>query len=502
MGLLNSIFGNNELNDKIQELENTNSKMEAKIAILENEKAALESLLTPEMQDLESLKKQIAESQVEFAHQKVMQEQKLKEQYDKYMSEITKQKSLIVAYNDEINELNSTIKGLKKSIITFSDEILVQDFGLYEPRYSFLNADSYKAELTNIRNMQKAMIKDGSAVSGSADWQVNGSAVRGRKMIKDMQKLLLRAFNSECDEIINKVKYNNYDSSVKKMERSFNTIAKLGVTMAISITSDYYDLKIQELQLALEYQTQKQHEKEEKAELRAQQREEARLQKELKEQRKNIDKERKHYEQALSNINKQLSSSSDEDTEDLNKKKEEIIQSLSDIDIKIKNIDYREANQKAGYVYVISNIGSFGEGIYKIGMTRRLNPQERVDELGDASVPFKFDIHAMIFSEDAPALEAKLHKAFEDRKLNLVNQRREFFKVSLDEIKDVVKNNFDKTVEFVEVPDADQYRISLKMKEIPQHPISAVPHGGIYRSTFQSRWPLSHPGSSAAGSDL
>lgn len=465
MGLLNSIFGNNELNDKIQELENTNSKMEAKIAILENEKAALESLLTPEMQDLESLKKQIAESQVEFAHQKVMQEQKLKEQYDKYMSEITKQKSLIVAYNDEINELNSTIKGLKKSIITFSDEILVQDFGLYEPRYSFLNADSYKAELTNIRNMQKAMIKDGSAVSGSADWQVNGSAVRGRKMIKDMQKLLLRAFNSECDEIINKVKYNNYDSSVKKMERSFNTIAKLGVTMAISITSDYYDLKIQELQLALEYQTQKQHEKEEKAELRAQQREEARLQKELKEQRKNIDKERKHYEQALSNINHQISTASDDNIEDLNQKKEEIIQSLSEIDTKIKDIDYREANQKAGYVYVISNIGSFGEGIYKIGMTRRLNPQDRVDELGDASVPFKFDVHAMIFSEDAPALEAALHRAFEDRKLNLVNQRREFFRVSLDEIKDVVKNNFDKTVEFVDVPDADQYRISLKLRE-------------------------------------
>lgn len=101
-------------------------------------------------------------------------------------------------------------------------------------------------------------------------------------------------------------------------------------------------------------------------------------------------------------------------------------------------------------------------------MTRRLNPQDRVDELGDASVPFKFDVHAMIFSEDAPALEAALHRAFEDRKLNLVNQRREFFRVSLDEIKEVVKNNFDKTVEFVDVPDADQYRISLKMKETMQ----------------------------------
>lgn len=468
MGLLNSLFGNNELNDKIQELETANSEMEAKITNLENEKSALESLLTPEMKDLESLKRQIAESQVEFAHQKITQEQLLKEQYDKYMDEMSKQKSLILAYNDEINELNSNIKDLKKDIITFSDDILVQDFGLYEPRYSFINADAYKAELTNIRNKQKAMIKDGSAVSGSIDWQVNGSAAQGRKMIKDMQKLLLRAFNSECDEIINKVKYNNYDTSVKKMERSFNAIAKLGITMSISITSNYYDLKIQELQLALEYQIQKQREKEEKAELRAQQREEARLQKELKEQRKNIDKERKHYEQALSNINKQISSSSDENIEELNKKKEEIIQSLSDIDTKIKNIDYREANQKAGYVYVISNIGSFGEGIYKIGMTRRLNPQERVDELGDASVPFKFDVHAMIFSEDAPALEAKLHKAFENRKLNLVNQRREFFKVSLDEIKEVVKNNFDKTVEFVDVPDADQYRISLKMKETMQ----------------------------------
>ena len=465
MGLLNSLFGNNELNDKIQELETVNSEMEAKIADLENEKSKLESFLTPEMKDLESLKKQIAESQVEFAHQKITQEQLLKEQYDKYMDEISKQKSLILAYNDEINELNSNIKDLKKDIITFSDEILVQDFGLYEPRSSFINADAYKAELTNIRNKQKAMIKDGSAVSGSIDWQVNGSAAQGRKMIKDMQKLLLRAFNSECDEIINKVKYNNYDTSVKKMERSFNAIAKLGITMSISITSNYYDLKIQELQLALEYQIQKQREKEEKAELRAQQREEARLQKELKEQRKNIDKERKHYEQALSNINKQISSSSDENIEELNKKKEEIIQSLSDIDTKIKDIDYREANQKAGYVYIISNIGSFGEGIYKIGMTRRLNPQERVDELGDASVPFKFDVHAMIFSEDAPALEAKLHRAFEDRKLNLVNQRREFFKVSLDEIKEVVKNNFDKTVEFVEVPDADQYRISLKLRE-------------------------------------
>ena len=134
------------------------------------------------------------------------------------------------------------------------------------------------------------------------------------------------------------------------------------------------------------------------------------------------------------------------------------------IDTTLADLDYREANQRAGYVYIISNIGSFGENVYKIGMTRRLDPQERIDELGDASVPFNFDVHAMIFSDDAPALEAALHKAFENRKVNMVNQRREFFNVTLAEIKEVVKKNFDKTVEFIDIPDAEQYRISQKMK--------------------------------------
>ena len=133
--------------------------------------------------------------------------------------------------------------------------------------------------------------------------------------------------------------------------------------------------------------------------------------------------------------------------------------------MKIKDLDYREANQRAGYVYVISNIGAFGENIYKIGMTRRLNPQDRVDELGDASVPFNFDVHAMIFSDDAPALENALHKAFENRKVNMVNHRREFFNVTLDEIKDVIRQNYDKTVEFVDIPDAEQYRESRKMRQ-------------------------------------
>ena len=252
--------------------------------------------------------------------------------------------------------------------------------------------------------------------------------------------------------------------SLKRITTSRNAISRLGKMMQISISNEYYQAKVDELHLAFEYRQKKQTEKEEQREARAALREAAKLQKEIEEQRKAINKERNHYQNALLSVLKQIESSPTP-SDELIQKKNELESQLGVIDVKIKDLDYREANQRAGYVYVISNIGAFGENIYKIGMTRRLNPQDRVDELGDASVPFNFDVHAMIFSDDAPALENALHKAFENRKVNMVNHRREFFNVTLDEIKDVIRQNYDKTVEFVDIPDAEQYRESLKMRQ-------------------------------------
>lgn len=132
----------------------------------------------------------------------------------------------------------------------------------------------------------------------------------------------------------------------------------------------------------------------------------------------------------------------------------------------IEDVDYREANQRAGYVYIISNIGSFGPDIYKIGMSRRLDPKERISELSGSSVPFNFDIHAMLFSDDAPKLEAALHNRFANRKVNMVNTRREFFYATIEEIKEVIHKNYDKIVDFVDIPEAEQYHITQKMREI------------------------------------
>lgn len=357
------------------------------------------------------------------------------------------------------------LDALRKEVIETSETILLQSFGLYTPRFSFVNSDEYKARLLEIRAQQKDMIKDKSAVSGNTNWTVNGNAAKGRRMVADMQKLLLRAFNSECDDVIEHVKYNNIESSEKRITASRDAISKLGNLMGVSIQPRYYRLKIEELYLAFEYQQKKQQEKEEQKEARARMREEAKLAKEIEEERKKLEKEQKHYQNALKKITEQLASASEEDRAAIEEKKRELEQQLSKIDQEFQAVDYREANQRAGYVYIISNIGAFGEDVYKIGMTRRLDPMDRVDELGDASVPFDFDVHAMIFSDDAPRLEAALHNAFADRKLNFVNQRREFFHVSLDEIKQVVKANYDRSVEFIDLAPAEQYRQSLLMKK-------------------------------------
>lgn len=409
---------------------------------LKEENQRLKQLVTPEMQNAIDIQQHIAD-----LHQQ-----------ENSISESITQKS------NELDRLNEEISQAKSQLVVMNDAILFQDFALYEPRYDFCNSEEYKEKLQNIRDQQKQLIKNGYAVSGDKTWTVNGSQSQGNKMVADMQKLLLRAFNSECDEVISKVKYNNIEASEKKIRTSCDAISKLGKMMHIVITAPYFDLKIQELYLAFEYQQKKQEEKEALKEARAEMREAAKLQKEIEEQRKKIEKEQTHYQAAYQNVLKQLEESPD--NIDLLDKKAEIEKNLTEIEKAIKDVDYREANQRAGYVYVISNIGAFGENVYKIGMTRRLDPQDRIDELGDASVPFNFDVHAMIFSDDAPALESALHRAFESKKVNMINYRREFFNVTLDEIKEVVYKNYDKTVEFIDYPDAQQYRESQKIRSL------------------------------------
>lgn len=418
---------------------------------LQHELNRIKSTFTPEMANANNLQNLI---------------ENLNQEVQNLNNEIKNKKTQVSNAQKLLNDTNNDIALRKSQIIELDEEILLQSFGLYKPKFDFATSEQYKDKLASIRTAQKDCIKKGTAAVGNNNWTVNNSVSQGQKMVKDMQKLLIRAFNSECDEVISKVKFNNIESAEKRITTSRNAISNLGKIMQISITDYYYNLKLQELYLAHEYAIKVQEEKEEQKRIREELREQAKLEKEIENERKKIAKEQTHYNNQLSVVLKQIENATDEEQRvALETKKVEIEKELNELDKSLKDVDYRAANQKAGYVYIISNIGAFGENVYKIGMTRRLDPMDRINELGDASVPFNFDIHAMIFSDNAPALENALHKAFENKKLNMVNTRREFFNVTLEEIEEVVKQNYDKTVEFTKSAPAEQYRESLKIKE-------------------------------------
>lgn len=412
---------------------------------LKEENERLRSTLSPEQQDLESILKRTTE----LRNEENKLEQKIKKAVDK------------------LDELQQSYSQKKAELIILDDELLMQSFGLYEPLYDFATSDEYKNKLKEIRNLQKEMIKEKTAVSYFDGWVVDGSKAKGKKMTNDNIKQIIRTFNTECEAIIDKVKFNNIEAMKKRLEKSFQDLNKMNTNNRVALSCEFLATKILELNVAHEYQLKKQEEKEEQKRIREELREQAKLQKELLEAKKNITKDIKHFNNALEAIKQQLLTNelNDEDRQLLLQKQTSLEQQLTELNKNLADVDYRQNNQKAGYVYIISNIGAFGENVYKIGMTRRLDPQDRVDELGDASVPFNFDVHAMIFTEDAPALENALHKAFENKKVNMINSRREFFNVTLEEIEQVVKANYDKTVDFKKTADAEQYRETLKMKQ-------------------------------------
>ena len=390
----------------------------------------LESMLTLEMADADRLRREAEDLRRKIEEEKASLE-KLEKQNVK---------------------LDAIVKAKESKSRVLDDELLVEEFGLYRPRFDFADSTHYKDALDRCRRKQKEAVKSFSKAADKTSWTVNGSASKGKAMVREISKLLMMAYNGECDEIVRKVKATNVERSLERIEK----------TLGISIPAAYVLLKQEEVQLAFEFAQEKEEEKEALREAREQEREARKLEREIAAERKKLEKERSQYLKAYKDVSARLEDAGDDERADLEEKAAELKAKLDDVDRAVSDVDYREANQKAGFVYVISNIGSFGEGVYKIGMTRRLEPMDRIRELGDASVPFNFDVHALIFCDDAPKLEAALHRAFEDRKVNIVNQRREFFRVSLDE---VVKANYDKTVEFHSVPDAEQYRTSEKLRE-------------------------------------
>lgn len=371
----------------------------------------------------------------------------------------------VAATQADLEATRAQLQALQQQILGAEDTIQLESFALYEPKYQFTNSIDYKNRLDEIREDQKRTARGLSATVDAWDnYAAEFTKVQWKKLRKDALKLALRSFNSESEYCVDNVKFSNLEKMEERIRRSFETCNKLLKAIDAWWTDIVLERKLQELYLAHEYQTKRQEEKEAARQAREDQRELEKLEKEIRDARAKIDKERRHFTSALQKLQLRLSAANDQkERDDLQTRINELSSQNSKLDEEERLLDYREQNARAGYVYVISNIGAFGEGIYKIGMTRRLEPMDRVDELGDASVPFRFDVHALVFSDNAPALEAKLHSHFAAGRLNKVNGRKEFFRAELKVIEAVIRANYDAVVEVVHAAPAEQYRESLRL---------------------------------------
>jgi hypothetical protein len=353
-----------------------------------------------------------------------------------------------------------TYKNLRKEVNVFESKLDLIEFGIYEPIYDFGKSEDYREEQSKIIQIQKEMISADTAAICNTNWTITGSEAKGRALVKVYKKLMLRAFNGECDVLISKVKWNNINQMKERVQKLFDSINKLGQGFDVYINTQYLDLKYKELILEYEYQSKRQQEKEEMRAIQEELREEEKAKREIEQAQKDAEKEEATYQKALDKARKEYEASTGEKHDKLQAQIEKLEQELKEAQEKKERALSMAQQTKRGHVYVISNIGSFGENVYKIGMTRRLEPVDRVRELGDASVPFQFDIHAMIYSEEAPTLENELHKAFTNKKVNMLNYRKEFFNVTLDEIENKVKE-IGLDAEFSRLPEAMEYRETL-----------------------------------------
>ncbi|MDN3904620.1 DUF4041 domain-containing protein [Arthrobacter sp. YD2] len=354
-----------------------------------------------------------------------------------------------------IREREAVLAELESRIVETREINLLQDLGIYEFAHPLEDAVQYKDRLSKLRSSIKEVVKE-RAVTGATNWAVNGSLAKGAQMVKEQCKLMLRAYNAEADNCVRTVRAHSLEANLSRLERAKKSIEKLGKSMAIEITEDYHRLRLEELRLTADYHAKVADERETQRALREEAREQEKVEKELQKARDKIEQERDKYLAALA-----IAVDSGEPGAVA-----AMQQFVEEAEAKLRDIENRQANVRTGYVYVISNLGAFGDRIVKIGMTRRLEPTERIRELSGAGVPFLYDIHVLFFSEDAAALEAALHREFEARRVNKVNLRREFFYATPAEVKEAVTRLVGvTTLEFKEESEASEFRTSLSLTE-------------------------------------
>ena len=362
-------------------------------------------------------------------------------------------------------------------------------FGVYKPHFSFQAAEDYKTALTAAREHARQMVRDGRAATCPISWTVGDSRKDGERMVKQYTKLQLRAFNGECEAAMANITWNNATKMEERVQKAFDMIHQLGGVMQVSITEQYVQAKLRELQLTYEYEKKKYDEREEQRRQREERREEEKALQEAERAQLEAEKEEERYQKMLAKAREEAARTTGAQLEKLTTQITSLQAKIEEAHSRKERAIARAQLTKSGFVYVISNIGSFGEKVFKIGMTRRMEPMDRICELGDASVPFAFDVHVMMFSDNAPELEGALHDLFESRRVNMVNRRKEFYRdVDLTEIEEFVKKR-GLSAQFIQLPEAKEYRETMALLEERKHQRAAAAAAGEQAKTVGERFP-------------
>ncbi len=386
---------------------------------------------------------EIAQRLRELRDQEVAQKQRFAEAEQEAHRELAN-------LQDSIAGAKATLCALERDTIVVRDRIDLEAKGLYDYEHVAESSARLSVELTDIRSEIKKVNSYDQAIHSIATFTFNNSQAKGKTFVNQMRRIMLRAYNAEAENAVKTVKTGNLAPAIKRLTRAKEQIEKQGTMINLSVDNRYHRLRMHEIELAAKHHQAVAAEKALERERREELREQRKAEQELAAEKERLEKERSHYENSI----QRLRDAGDDAAADVLQAK------LSEIEDAILQADYRAANIRAGYVYVISNIGAFGEGVVKIGMTRRLDPMDRVRELGDASVPFRFDVHALFFADDAVGIEAALHREFAAQRINQVNTRKEFFRVPPSAVLESLRQQKVSVLEFRTDAEAEEYRTS------------------------------------------
>ena len=399
--------------------------------------------------------------------------QALKGQDDSLKVSILEQQQSLDAAQNALNELSANIEKSEQDLNELMGGIDLYSrldeytaHGHFEmPQYLYETSTRYSEEIKDIRQQQKDMIKAKTAVTFPKTTVISNDKSLNKKILNGQVKLMLTAFNIECDMLIGKVSPSSFGRTLERIEKLANNLEKSAATLECGFDIDYIELKFEECKLQYQYTLKKQEEIAEQKLIKEQIREEQRAIKEFEKAIAEAEKEEKMYRNLLDKAQQELAQANEQERSEMEQRIAILELQLAEAEAKEERAKSMAEQTRKGHVYVISNIGSFGEDVYKIGLTRRLEPMDRVKELGDASVPFPFDVHAMIYTDDAPALETALHREFHSQRVNAINLRKEFFNVDLEEIKDAVEKIAGVDAEFKMTALAEDYYESLRLSD-------------------------------------